>query len=41
MLQMEGFGTIVFDGGGLFVTPIDAICLIVKSNPVHVLEPKQ
>lgn len=41
MLQIEGLGRMLFDGGGLFVTPIDAICLTVKSNPVHEVEPKQ
>ena len=40
-LQIDGLGSIVFDGGGLYVTYIVAICLEVRSKPLHVSESKQ
>lgn len=38
---MEGLGTMVLEGGGLFVTYIVANCLIARSKPEQVGEPKQ
>lgn len=40
-LQIEGFGKIVLEGGGLLVTYIEAICFTVRSKPEHEFVPKQ